>query len=70
MKCYSKDIFRSVKLKDLTSNEENTIFVNESGLYSLILLYNKKEPKLLKKKLVTSEVFLLLETQVNINYKM
>ena len=30
----------------LTSNEKNTIYINESGLYSLILRSNKEEAKI------------------------
>ena len=39
----------------LTSNEKNTIYINESGLYSLILRSNKEESKQFK-KWITSEV--------------
>ena len=33
----------------LTSNEKNSIYINESGLYSLILRSNKEEAKYFKK---------------------
>ena len=39
----------------LTSNEKNTIYINESGLYSLILKSQKQEAKQFK-QWVTSEV--------------
>ena len=39
----------------LTSNEKNSIYINESGLYSLILRSNKEEAKYLK-KWITSEI--------------
>ena len=39
----------------LTSNEKNSIYINESGLYSLILRSNKEEAKYFK-KWITSEV--------------
>ena len=39
----------------LTSNEKNSIYINESGLYSLILRSNKEEAKYFK-KWITSEI--------------
>ena len=39
----------------LTSNEKNSIYINESGLYSLILRSNKEEAKYFK-KWITKEI--------------
>ena len=41
-KCKLEELW-AVEITPLTSNEKNTIYINESGLYSLILGSNKEE---------------------------
>lgn len=53
-KCLGND-FRGLCHRPLTNNEKNTIYINESGLYSLILKSRKEEAKVFQ-KWVTKEV--------------
>ena len=47
--------YRGFKMEPLTNNQKNTIYINESGLYSLILL-SKLETACTFKQWVTSQV--------------
>ena len=48
--------YRGSKTEPLTNNEKNTIYINESGLYSLIILRSKLESAQIFKRWVTKEV--------------
>jgi len=45
----------NLNIDSLTSNEKNTTYINESGLYSLILTSNKEEAKIFK-RWITKEI--------------
>ena len=47
--------FRSFKMEPLTNNQKNTIYINESGLYCLIL-HSKLKSACVFKRWVTSQV--------------
>lgn len=50
-----REISRGVKKTTLTNNEQNTLMINESGLYCLVLASKKEEAKQFK-RWVTTEV--------------
>lgn len=54
-KCKLEQLYEGSINPALTSNEKNSIYINESGLYSLILRSNKEEAKDFK-KWITKEV--------------
>jgi len=50
-----EELWGRSEIPPITSNEKNTIYINESGLYSLILRSNKEEAKIFK-RWITKEI--------------